>query len=687
MWVPLRTNERVLAVLVGYVALFSALVLEVSGAGLLRWAVYAGVAPLVAAALVPFRHTLVISVLSLVAAICIYGIALPVISVGGRVVVVTGVASACGISLMVCRVRMRLLVARRRLSLLSDASEHLGRTLDVSQTARELAEVSVPKFADLVAVDLFDAVLRGREPPIGPLTEPVELRQVAQLAVPPEGPASEPKATDVDKYRLLSLPARYLTSRTPTRASAVDAADIERWLVQDPSHTAPADECRPRTAIAVPLCAGGSVLGTAMFLRYRPPGSFDSDDLSLAEEITTRAAVCLDNARRYIRESESALVLQRSLLPRHTPELAAVQVASRYIPAAHDAGVGGDWFDVISLSGARVALVVGDVVGHGLHASATMARLRGAVRTLADIDLQPDELLTHLDDVVLRLNTDGKLADDEDGVDAEENARGEVGATCLCAIYDPVAGRCALASAGHLSPAMVTPDHHAATIDVPPGPPLGLGSLPFEVVDVHVPEGSVLALYTDGLIRGRHRDLDTGIRQLLQALSTPEASLEAWCQTVLDALADDQPTDDVALLIARTRVLDTDHVVTWDVPKDPAIVAGTRDHVSRQLAAWGLDDAIFTTELIVSELVTNAIRYAQSPIQLRLILEESNLICEVLDGSTTTPHLRRARTFDEGGRGLFIVAQLASRWGTRHSRHGKTIWAELPTGTDLGLLV
>lgn len=188
--------------------------------------------------------------------------------------------------------------------------------------------------------------------------------------------------------------------------------------------------------------------------------------------------MCLDNARRYSRESETALVLQRSLLPRHMPELAAAQVASRYIPAGHGAGVGGDWFDVISLSGAHVSLVVGDVVGHGLHASATMARLRGAVRTLADIDLQPDELLTHVDDVVLRLNTDGEPADeDKGGLDTEEDARGEVGATCLCAIYDPVTGRCALASAGHLPPASVTPAHHAEIIDVP-RPPLRRADFP-----------------------------------------------------------------------------------------------------------------------------------------------------------------------------------------------------------------
>ncbi|MFL4902167.1 SpoIIE family protein phosphatase [Streptomyces sp. MMS24-I2-30] len=678
MAITRRRDEWVAAVLVGYIALFSALVVEVSGNGLLRWAVYAAVAPLVAAALLPLRHTLMIGVLSLAAAACIYGVALPVISVGGRVVVITGVALAGVISIAVCRVRMRVMVARRRLSLLSKASERLGRTLDVRQNARELAEVAVPAFADYVSVDLFDAVLDGGEPPAKPFTEPVALRHVAHRPDLPGRTDSESKAEEKEGLWGVSLPARYLTPSAPARASYVDTADIECWPARD--HTVQTDVSRKRSAIAVPLCAGGRALGTAMLLRHQPPCAFDADDLALAEEIGTRAAICLDNARRYARERDTALVLQLSLLPRRMPELAAAEVASRYIPARHSAGVGGDWFDVIPLAGARVALVVGDVIGHGLHASATMTRLRAAVRTLANIDLQPDELLTHLDDVVLRLSAESRPGSEAADAPDTDATAGEVGATCLYAVYDPVAGRCTLASAGHLPPAIVTPDQHAHIVDTPLGPSLGLGNLPFESVDVPVPEGSLLALYTDGLIREHHRDPESGLQKLLQALSIPKPSLDGRCRAVLGALLNDQPTDDVALLIARTRVLDADHVATWNLPTDPAVVADTRAYVSDQLNKWGLKDAVFTTELIASELVTNAIRYAQPPIQLRLILEEHSLTCEVSDGTTTTPHLRRARTYDEGGRGLFIVAQLAEHWGTRHGRHGKTIWAELSTG-------
>ncbi|MEV5012337.1 SpoIIE family protein phosphatase [Streptomyces sp. NPDC056159] len=670
-----RLDERLFTLLVGYIALFSALVLEMSGGGRLRWALYAVFAPLVAAALLPFKLTLAIGVLSAVAAGIVYGLALPHVLPGGRVVVIVGTVLACALSVAVCRIRLRLMISRRRLALLSEASKCFGNTLDVTQTARGITEVAVPRFADFVSVGVFDGVLRGKEPPTGPFAEPVALRLIAQQ---PRCPGRN--GSSAGEHPQVSLPARYLNARPPVQACSVDDVDVRRWIAQDGSLATPTDDGGGYAAITVPLCARGSVLGAMMLLRHRRRYPFDADDLFLAAELATRAAECLDNARLYTRERETSLILQHSLLPRHLPELAAVEVASRYVPANHGAGVGGDWFDVIPLSGARVALVVGDVVGHGLHASATMTRLRAAVRTLADIDLQPDELLTHLDDVVLRLSTESTpTRDAEDAFDAAGSA-GEVGATCLYAIYDPATSRCVLASAGHPPPVMVAPDGSIRVIDVPPGPLLGLGNLPFEAVDVHVPQGSLLALYTNGLLREHHSAPDSGLRELLHALSRPEPSLEEHCQAVLGALLDGQPTDDVALLMARTRILDADHVATWDLPPDPAAVADAREYASRQLAAWQLQDAQFTTELVVSELVTNAIRYAQPPIQLRLILEADHLTCEVSDSSTTTPHLRRARTFDEGGRGLFIVAQLARRWGTRHRYDGKTIWAELATG-------
>jgi serine phosphatase RsbU (regulator of sigma subunit)/anti-sigma regulatory factor (Ser/Thr protein kinase) len=427
------------------------------------------------------------------------------------------------------------------------------------------------------------------------------------------------------------------------------------------------------SVMMVPLRARGVTLGMVHFLRHRTPESFGEDDLLLAEEIVTRAAVSVDNARRYTHERRTALALQRSLLPERSPALTAVEVAYRYLPAGSGADIGGDWFDAIQLSGARVALVVGDVVGHGIQASATMGRLRTAVRTLADVDLAPDELLTQLDDLVIRL-------DREEGPEARGRAgetSGEIGATCLYAVYDPASRRCTLARAGHPPPALVTADGTVRFLDLPAGPPLGLGGLPYESTEVELAEGSLLALYTDGLVEAADRDIDVGLGLLRRALGSPADTLEETCDQVLDTVLTGRPADDTVLLLARTSALDSGQVRTWQLPRDPAAVAGARKVAGEQLATWGLEETAFATELIVSELVTNAIRYGDAPIQLRLI-RDSTLICEVSDGSSTAPHMRRARVFDEGGRGLLLVAQVSERWGSRQTPTGKTIWAEQP---------
>lgn len=355
--------------------------------------------------------------------------------------------------------------------------------------------------------------------------------------------------------------------------------------------------------------------------------------------------------------------LQRSQLQRRVPAHLAVETAARYLPADPQAGVGGDWFDVIPLSGARVALVVGDVVGHGIHASAAMGRLRTAVRTLADVDLPPDELLADLDDLVLEQAREGA-----------ENA-GEIGATCVYAVYDPVARHCVMASAGHPPPAVVSPGGVVDFVDVEPGPPLGVGGVPFENTELSLPEDSLLVMYTDGLVEDRDHDIDAGLQHLRRALEHPASSLDTVCDTLLRQLVHGDHADDAALLVARPHALGASHVVTWQVANRPAAVADARRRAAGQLTRWGLPEAVPTTKLIVSELVTNAIRHAQAPIQLRLI-HNGTLICEVSDASNTSPHLRRARILDEGGRGLLLVGRLCHRWGTRHTSTGKTIWAE-----------
>ncbi len=576
--------------------------------------------------------------------------------------------------------------ARQRLALLDDASTRIGSTLDVTRTAQELADMAIPALADWASVDLLDSVYFGGEPAPGPLVGPVALRRVAHRSVVEGSTEVVVKLGEVDTYPAFSPPARCLATGQPILNRIADP-DVARWVAGDPARMAVAREYGFHSVMAVPLRARGTTLGVAIFARHQRPEAFEQDDLVLAEELGSRAAVSIDNARRYTRERTTALALQRSLLPQRLPEQSAVEVASRYLPASSQVGVGGDWYDVIPMSGTRVALVVGDVVGHGVHAAATMGRLRTAVRTLADIDLEPDELLTRLDDVVVRLAADYDEAA-KNVVPSDREAVNEIGATCLCAVYDPVSRLCSLARAGHLQPALVAPDGTVDFLDVPAGPPLGLGALPFEAVEVELPAGSLLVLYTDGLVESRAYDIDVGLDALRGALAPPRPtdellpsspelspSLEAICDRVLKTLLPEHPADDVALLIARTRTLDESQVASWDLPADPAVVTHARAGVLRTLAAWGLDDAAFTTELLVSELVTNAIRHARGPIQLRLI-RDTALICEVSDASSAAPHLCRARTLDEGGRGLFLVAALAGRWGTRQTRDGKIIWAE-----------
>ncbi|BCL21494.1 SpoIIE family protein phosphatase [Streptomyces tuirus] len=565
--------------------------------------------------------------------------------------------------------------ARKRLQLIAEAGRRIGSTLDVTRTAQELADVTVPVLADFVSVDLLAALDDAPEPPapVVPAEGPLLLRRAALRSVTAGAPEAVVAAGAVDSYPPGSAPYESLRTGRPALHEVTDPA-FTTWLARDPARAARVRAFGIHSVMAVPLAARGTTLGVAFFVRHRNQETFQHDDLVLAGELAARAAVSIDNARRYTRERATAVTLQRSLLPQRLPRQAAVEVASRYLPAGPHAGVGGDWFDVIPLSGARVALVVGDVVGHGLVASATMGRLRTAVRTLADIDLPCDELLTHLDDLVARLNTEEE-SDTEGRHAGSPETSSDVGATCLYAVYDPVTRCCCLAAAGHPVPAVVSPDGTVDLVGLPAAPPLGVSGLPYEATEVTLPEGSLLALYTNGLVETPDRDLDAGVHRLRQALARPAASLDALCDTVLADLLPQRPADDVALLIARTRALDARQVATWEVPADPSAVAQTRKDVVAQLERWGLSDAVFVTELVVSELVTNAIRHAEPPVQLRLI-HDSTLICEVSDGGNTAPHLRRARTYDEGGRGLLLVAQLTERWGTRQSTTGKTIWAE-----------
>ncbi|MGG8408702.1 SpoIIE family protein phosphatase, partial [Streptomyces sp. 12297] len=559
-------------------------------------------------------------------------------------------------------------VSRGRLELLYDASGRIGTTLDVGRTAEELSEVAVPRFADFVSVELLEPVLRGEEPAGGVHTE---MRRAALTGTRAEHPL-QPVGDLI----------RFVVPDTPMAAAleaghAVLEADLTAaagWRVQDPVGAAEALHYGLHSLISAPLQARGVVLGMANFWRADTAQPFGEEDLSFAEELAARAAVSIDNARRFTREHAMAVTLQRSLLPRVLPDLSAVEVAYRYLPAKP--GVGGDWFDVIPLPGARVALVVGDVVGHGLHAAATMGRLRTAVHNFSTLDLPPEELLGHLDELIDRI-------DQENTAEGGGDRTGITGATCLYAIYDPAAGRCAVASAGHPGPALVTPDGRVEFPEIPAGLPLGVGvgGIPFESTVLELPAGSRLVMFTDGLLEDRGRPFDTGLGLLREALERPGRTPEQTCADVLAAVLLPAPGDDIALLVAETRRLPADRIAEFEVPADPAAVSRVRGASTAQLAAWDLDGIAFNIELVLSELVTNAIRYGAEPIRVRL-MRDRGLICEVSDGSSTSPHLRYAATTDEGGRGLFLVAQFADRWGTRYTERGKVIWAELPLTPD-----
>ncbi|GAB2729458.1 ATP-binding SpoIIE family protein phosphatase [Kitasatospora kifunensis] len=558
--------------------------------------------------------------------------------------------------------------ARHRLALANEACTRIGATLDVTCTAQELVTVTVGDFADFAAVDLDEAVLRGEDPD---LRRPgLVLRRCAQRSVLGGCPGGCPETP-----LLPGQPAVYPRISAQARALARGKPSLHLTTPQERTQLAPAARGHViHSVLVVPITARGGTLGLAHFARHRQAEPFDEDDLLLAEEITARAGNCIDNARRYARERNVALALQRDLLPSRVLEQSAVETASRYLPADSQRDIGGVWFDVIPLSGARTALVVGDVADRGLNAAATMGRLRTAVRTLADLDLPPDELLTHLDGLVTQLDQERQAPEhDNTGHDSiDRQARG-TGASCLYAVYDPTSRRCTIASAGHPAPLTVHPDGTTRMVPLTAGPPLGSGAIGFETVELELTEGSCLALYTAGLVTGRRAGTDWSAA--LHPLTGPGTSLPQTCDGLLHTLLPDPPHDDVALLIARTRTIDASRIATWDIPADPAAVARARHHATERLAAWGLEELAFTTELVVTELVTNAIRYGASPIRLRLI-RDRRLICEVSDASGTSPRLRRAKLFDEGGRGLLLVAQLTERWGTRFAPEGKIIWTE-----------
>ncbi|MCX5531537.1 PAS domain-containing SpoIIE family protein phosphatase/ATP-binding protein [Streptomyces sp. NBC_00006] len=559
--------------------------------------------------------------------------------------------------------------ARRNLALLNEAGSRIGNSLDLETTARELLDVVVPGFCDLASVDLYQGLLAGDEAPPGLADGSAELRRVAAASAVADVPfldlggEAPVNVGAVHRFAFNSPCAHALRTARPQTLPTE-----QRGLVQ--------------STLAVPMVAHDTVVGLVQFSRTKGSEPFTDRDRALAVELAARAAVCIDNARLYRREHERALILQRSLLPPDDPEAAGLDIACRYRPGNAATEVGGDWFDVIELPGHRTALVVGDVMGRGLRAAVAMGELRTAVRTLSLLDLEPAEVLSALDEIARGLGAPGGA---QQGTRPARSARSFGGedlsevylATCVYAVYDAVTRRCTFANAGHLPPVLVEPGEGALMLDVPPGMPLGVGGEPFEEVEVELPEGALLALYTDGLVESRDHPLDEGLSAFRNALDDPSPVLEDACDHVLNTLDTHHGEDDIALLMARVQGLPSGNVGDWTLPREPKSVGRAREYARTQLSSWGMESLVDTSELLVSELVTNALRYGEGDIRLRLLLDRT-LVCEVWDAGLVQPRRRRARDTDEGGRGLQLVGLLSAAWGSRRTPRGKTVWFELP---------
>ncbi|MFC5200010.1 SpoIIE family protein phosphatase [Streptomyces kaempferi] len=550
--------------------------------------------------------------------------------------------------------------AHHRLALLEAVRTHVGQGLNVGAVCEELVEAVVPGFAGITVVEVIEDVVHGEEPPQAPVHEDTVLRRAAF-----RGPFSAYPVGDVRPLPRDTPFARVLSDLRPRLLSIGEDTD---WLTADPPRAEAIERSGAHSLIVAPLAVRGQALGVVSFYRHRQEDPFTQDDVAVASAVCAHASLCVETARRYMREWIIAATVQRRLLPQHSGTPNTLEIARLFLP---DPDGGGAWSDTIALPGARTALVVGDVAKQGIGAAVTVGILRTAVHTLAALDLEPDDLLARLSD------TAGRLAKACASLPpGDPMCRESLTAGCAVAVYDPVELTCTLARAGLPQPVAVLPDGTSSELPVPPGPLLAeTSSAPFPSTTVDLPEGSTLAIGT-ATAAGRVLAPSGPLRPLLDSVGA--RPLPELCDDLAAALADDRPTGDTLILLARTHALPADRVRTVPLPDDTEAAPIARRAARHQLEVWGVDEeTAFTTELIVSELVGNAIRHGAPPLRLRLILDRM-LTCEVSDGASSAPHVKHARTVDETGRGLFIVASLAGQWGARHHQHGKTVWAEQP---------
>ncbi|MFI1167247.1 SpoIIE family protein phosphatase [Streptomyces sp. NPDC020801] len=550
---------------------------------------------------------------------------------------------------------------RARAQVLDAVRRQVGRTLDPAVTGEELVGAVVPEFADVAVVEVVDCVIRGDEPPLAPPPSGTPLMRTAFAS----RHAGAPQAHPVGDVRRLPAPTPFTQALTDLRPRVVSLGPRDDWRHSDPPLADAMRSAQAHTLLVVPLALRDAALGLVSLYRTGDSPPFDSGDHRLATELAAHTALCIDNARRFIREHTIAATVQRQLLPRRPETHSSMETAYLSVTGADP----GAWYDTIALSSARTALVVGNVAGRGLNAAATMGQLRTVVRSLAAFDLAPDELLARLHD------TAGELASERAGLPLGDPLRREaLTANCVYAVHDPLTGTCVMASAGRLAAVVVHPDRTVTVPDTPAGPSLGAEEdAPFATVEFEVPDGSVLVFTSDPVLTAYLADSS---RPLQRAPDYAGRPLQELCDDIVYALPEGLGAGDAAVIVARTRSFGPEGFATWRIDGGPASVATARELTRRQLAAWHVDEeTAFDTQVIVSELVTNAVRYGIPPIELRLVYDRT-LTCEVRDSGAAAPHLRHARVADEGGRGLFIAAQLAQGWGTRYSAAGKTVWTE-----------
>ncbi|MFF4246792.1 SpoIIE family protein phosphatase [Streptomyces sp. NPDC001822] len=563
--------------------------------------------------------------------------------------------SVLGAAVAVVDVSDRVRRRQRETALLA-VRDSVGRTLDVEATCRDLVGALVPGYADVGVVEVVDDVLRGEAPQPGPLGPDVPMRRAGYKG---ENEAAHP----IGDIRAVPAGTPYRRAVSDLRARVLPLDDLT-WADADPARAGSIRRVGAHTLLVAPLTVRGAVLGLLTLYRCGASEPFTEEDLPAALAMASRAALGIDNACRYVHEYTIASALQRRLLPQSPAPQPAVESDHLLLPG----GGSGNWFDTIALSGARTALVIGEVAERGIYAATTMGQLRTVVHALAALDLEPDELLARLYDTAARLAEERAHLPQSDPLHREPLA-----ATCAYAVYDPFTEKATVASAGHPAPLVVEPDGAAFVVGLPVGPPLGaLDRAPVAAVSLALPEGSLLALHTNAL-RGYSQPSSGALRQ---ALTPTDRPLKDLCDAVARSLPDSADLRGAALLLARTHAMPPDRYAAWELPYDKTAPATARRLTSKTLAEWRIeDDTGDATELIVSELVTNAVRYGTPPVVLRLILDRG-LICEIRDGSTTAPYMKYAGAVDEGGRGLFIMSHLASLWGTRYAADGKTVWSE-----------